>query len=64
MFEGHEVKPKGCSEPGCTASYVPHKWGSINAYKAGWFLQKNGKDWCPDHIPEWVDEWRLRTGRE
>lgn len=36
------------------------KWDIIKAGEAGWFFQKDGTTWCPEHTPEWVEEWRAR----
>jgi len=49
-----------CSVPDCPASFVPHYWGKIRADKAGWFLQKDGTSYCPDHVPGWVAGWRAK----
>jgi len=45
-----------CDHPGCEAKIKNHAWGKIRA--EGWFFQRNGKAYCPDHLPEWVDKWR------
>lgn len=47
---------------------VPHKnktgrlskWDVIKAGEAGWFFQRDGTAWCPNHVPEWVESWRER----
>lgn len=49
-----------CAWPGCEAQYKDHRWGSIKAHAAGWFIQKDGTAWCPDHVPDWVEAWRAR----
>lgn len=49
-----------CDHPGCTNQFVLHYWGSIAAGDKGWFCQKNGDCWCPEHIPSWVAEWKAR----
>jgi hypothetical protein len=58
------VKPKTlhrkCSREGCEKTYPVHRWGAIRAGADGWFLQRNGDAWCPEHHPEWVAEWRTR----
>jgi hypothetical protein len=41
-----------------------HKHGTIDAHQRGWFLQRNGDAWCPDHIPDWVVEWRSKKSKE
>lgn len=51
-----------CSDPLCEREYADHKWGRINASKAGWFFQTTGETWCPEHMPEWVTAWRERKG--
>lgn len=47
-----------CKEPQCENDYFPDRWGKIEARNKGWFLQRNGAAWCPEHIPDWVEEWR------
>lgn len=47
-----------CSEPNCDNKFKNHAWGQIKA--DDWFHQKNGDHWCPEHIPEWVEEWRAK----
>lgn len=55
-----EAGIKNCSHDGCDKSFKQHKWGAIGADSEGWFMQKNGDSWCPDHNPEWVAEWRAK----
>ena len=50
---------KRCAYPDCNNGYKAHRWGSIKANDAGWFQQKDGRSWCPEHIPDWVVHWRL-----
>lgn len=50
-----------CSGEGCEQKIADHAWGRIKA--EGWFIQKDGNVWCPDHTPEWVEEWRARKAR-
>lgn len=59
--EGSYTDPKQCASVGCDNSFMPHAWGAIKSHDKGWFHQKNGDSWCPDHTPEWVAEWRQRT---
>lgn len=47
-----------CAEPGCLATHKSDKWNNLRAAKLGWFLQRNGDKWCPEHTPEWVPAWR------
>lgn len=49
---------KWCSFPDCKATYKANKWGQIKAHDAGWFFQKDGQGFCPEHVPEWVAGWR------
>lgn len=57
------VQMIACTHEGCTAGgFKDHYWGRVRAHDAGWFIQKNGDTWCPEHIPEWVEEWRARKG--
>lgn len=54
------VQPQKCTKEECPKTYMPHHWGTKEAGRAGWFLQRNGDAWCPDHTPDWVDEWRAK----
>ena len=45
-----------CAE--CEASIPDHAWGRIKA--SDWFFSKDGKSYCPAHVPEWVEAWRER----
>jgi len=63
-----ESKPGGlqhafCDHPSCSMFVKAHAWGYIKANDAGWFFQRNGDCWCPDHIPEWVPAWREKMKR-
>ena len=51
-----------CQEETCTASHPTHKWGNIKAYGEGWYMMRDGREWCPDHRPEWAPA--LKTGTE
>ena len=53
----------GCSAPDCPAEIQNHKWAKIKAREDGWFFQVNGDQWCPDHLPQWVAQWRLDLAR-
>lgn len=44
-----------CAEPKCEVTIKNHYWGKV---KSGWYQMKNGMNYCPDHIPAWVVEWR------
>lgn len=46
-----------CSHAGCTATIPGHAWGRI---KSDWFFQKDGRQFCPEHTPDWVAMWRAR----
>ena len=48
-----------CEHDECDASYHTHKWDAIKEGE-NWFQQKDGTAWCPQHIPDWVAEWRKR----
>lgn len=60
----------GCAVCGAT---IPHKnrsgraskWDAIRAAESGWFEQKDGTLYCPEHVPDWVEPWRAsRLARE
>ncbi len=57
---GHETTYKQCAEPGCEAAHAEHYHGKVQAQLDGWFMQRNGDAWCPEHNPPWVEEWRAR----
>ncbi len=57
-------KKSNCSQEGCEATFDDHYWGSVRAQDEGWFRQKTGENWCPEHNPEWVKEWRETKKRE
>lgn len=61
-----EEDPVGkCAHPGCPKVFRDrHQWDQNEAQKAGWFFQKNGDRWCPEHNPPWVVEWRLKKAME
>lgn len=56
----YEIPKTECAKEGCKNAYTPHRWGSTKAHGKGWFQQKDGTVWCPEHTPEWVEEWRAR----
>lgn len=64
MAYPHSVQPKKCSKKSCTNTYTPHHWGTKQAGREGWFMQRNGVAWCPKHIPDWVAEWRKKKAEE
>lgn len=47
-----------CSHKGCRKRYRNDRWSKIEAHDKGWMMQKNGDNWCPGHLPDWVEEWR------
>jgi hypothetical protein len=47
-----------CSQ--CERTAKGHHWGNIQAQSEGWFIQRDGTAFCPDHVPYWVDSWRAR----
>jgi hypothetical protein len=55
---------KFCAHSGCGDKYYPHEWGTKEAQRKGWFLQRNGVAWCPDHNPDWVAEWRVKNKKK
>jgi len=59
--EWHRTTYTTCSGEGCAERLADHAWGRIKA--DGWFQQKDGTIWCPEHIPDWVAEWRARRGK-
>lgn len=52
-----------CCEPGCTASIPAHYWGHVK--NDSWFhSKKEGKSYCPLHLPAWVPAWRSQKAEE
>lgn len=49
-----------CDYPECEEAIKNHRWGKTKA--TGWFFQKNGKSYCPKHVPAWVKKWRWKRG--
>lgn len=45
-----------CDHPGCEVKIKNHYWGRVKA--EGWFFQKTGEGFCPEHVPPWVLDWR------
>lgn len=50
-----------CDHPRCMNTIRNHCWGKIRA--DGWFFTKAGKDFCPEHVPVWVEAWRIKNGK-
>lgn len=48
-----------CKQDGCTNTVKDDRWGKIKA--GAWFFSRDGDAWCPDHLPNWVTEWRKRN---
>lgn len=46
----------------CGARIRNHYWAKVKA--EGWFFTKDGRAFCPDHIPEWVAAWRKKKQDE
>lgn len=63
-----QAHPNKCTAAGCTASFPNSKFDAIKANEAGWFCGKEGSDnpgWhCPEHVPAWVTDWRLRKAAQ
>jgi hypothetical protein len=55
---------KVCAAKDCTNSFIDDRWGATRAHSEGWFQQRNGTAWCPNDIPDWVDEWRRKKKSE
>lgn len=50
-----------CVVEGCVAEYKNHRWGHSKASAEGWFFSKTLGAMCPDHVPDWVAEWRAKN---
>lgn len=51
--------PDRCSVEGCTNSVPQGHWAKG---RENWFFQRNGDNFCPEHIPAWVEGWRKKKG--
>jgi hypothetical protein len=57
---GHPVGVLKCMGEGCEKSVPDHYWGKVKKGE-GWFFSQDDKlIYCPDHLPEWVEEWRKK----
>lgn len=50
------VRTKKCED--CDRTRPSHRWASVRAQDAGWFTMRDGRTFCPEHVPEWVEQWR------
>jgi len=50
-----------CAEDDCARTIRNHRWGRTKA--EGWFEERDGTVWCPDHRPAWYAAWRARQQR-
>lgn len=55
--------PVKCAEGGCPQEIKNNAWAKTKAHAAGWFFQREGAAYCPDHTPEWVEEWRKKKAK-
>lgn len=53
-----------CAGDDCPNETETDHWTSKKRQREGWFFQRNGDVWCPDHTPEWVEEWRARRAEK
>lgn len=53
-----------CSGPGCDDTCGNNKWAKIAAHEQGWFFERSGAVWCPEHLPDWVEPWRIEQRYE
>lgn len=54
--------PTTCAHPGCETNHPSSRFDDSKAVSEGWFHQRDGTAWCPEHLPEWVAEWRAKQG--
>ena len=55
-----DVETVPCASEGCLRGIKNHYWAKVQGQSDGWFLQKDGTAWCPEHNPDWVAEWRAK----
>lgn len=52
-----------CAAVPCEQTHKNNRWAKTKAHAAGWFEQRDGRSWCPEHTPPWVAAWRARKGK-
>lgn len=50
-----------CAESGCEEKFFGNRGAMMKAHYSGWYLQKSGKVWCPDHRPAWAPKFEKRS---
>lgn len=45
----------------CEEKIPANKFSHIRAGDKGWFFEKDGTVYCPNHTPGWVSQWRLNA---
>ena len=61
MSDGHSDKAYALIKcTCCNATAKNNYWSKMRASKQGWFFRRNGACYCPDHLPEWLEEWRAK----
>lgn len=43
----------------CPERVKNHKWGRIKAQ--GWLFTKDGRHFCPRHLPAWYTKWHNKN---
>jgi hypothetical protein len=46
-----------CSHDGCSNGTKVNRWAKIRAQDEGWYFQRNGSLWCPEHRPSFAPAW-------
>lgn len=54
------VALKKCAEPTCDKTKPDADWAHRTPEGEGWFDQRNGDSWCPEHIPAWYTAWKAK----
>lgn len=54
----NEKKWLVCNTKGCRKRIHNDSFDKKMAYDKGWYLSSVGYVYCPDHVPEWFEEWR------
>ena len=50
-----------CNQEGCKASIQDDRWSKTRA--SDWFFMRDGRAYCPAHIPSWVQNYRARKAK-
>lgn len=50
-----------CEGFNCGRTVKNNRWARTKA--TGWFFTRDGRAFCPNHVPAWVPAWRRQQGK-